>query len=477
MRNNCDNQIYRNHSFSKLRRKNKQEIQNAKFNLENRNQEINDITKYTCKPKNKTIENDNRLHSKYNNIYSKFKQKILQNRHTAHNKVHNNINNFQEESQKINNINNINNYNDNIPQKNAIIRQSKSAFFHNKKEHNHSEDNNDNDYYLCQNCINEHLIEEKRRQREEEYNKRNVPAVFEDKNKYYTEKIIRDKLDKREKNINEAYRTLVKCQRSNMKEKLIRQNENAQNPLNNFNHNYLYENFRKKYAQKQQYMQDNYNKYVNNERPEITKYFNNYINNPNYKAKEFGEYKPKIIDVEDYKKDLSEQINYKINKKRREREEDKINEDKEYLAEMKKIEKENRENALKKQKLKEELIKGNLDIIRAKKENREKLLKEDLKYKEYYMQENIEYKNDLLNEQYKKNKINREFVSENQKNLNRIRRKKEQNKLEKDNYRYVDYSYDPPKEAMDECYKCHKIYPRKLLTKNSTIFGYKKKIN
>ena len=47
MRNNCDNQIYRNHSFSKLRRKNKQEIQNAKFNLENRNQEINDITKYT----------------------------------------------------------------------------------------------------------------------------------------------------------------------------------------------------------------------------------------------------------------------------------------------------------------------------------------------------------------------------------------------------------------------------------------------
>ena len=104
MRNNCDNQIYRNHSFSKLRRKNKQEIQNAKFNLENRNQEINDITKYTCKPKNKTIENDNRLHSKYNNIYSKFKQKILQNRHTAHNKVHNNINNFQEESKKINNI-------------------------------------------------------------------------------------------------------------------------------------------------------------------------------------------------------------------------------------------------------------------------------------------------------------------------------------------------------------------------------------
>ena len=142
---------------------------------------------------------------------------------------------------------------------------------------------------------------------------------------------------------------------------------------------------------------------------------------------------------------------------------------------MKKIEKEKEEKALKKQKIKDELIKGNLDIMREKKEKRDKLLKEEMKYKEYFIRENIEYKNNLLNEQSKKNEINREFVSENQKNLNRIRRKKEQKKFEKDNYRYVDYSYDPPKEPTDKCYECHKIYPRKLLTKNSTIFGYKKK--
>ena len=63
MRNHCDNQLYRNHSFSRFRRKNKQEIQNDRFNLENKNQEIKDITKYSCKNKNTTIENDNRLHS------------------------------------------------------------------------------------------------------------------------------------------------------------------------------------------------------------------------------------------------------------------------------------------------------------------------------------------------------------------------------------------------------------------------------
>ena len=64
---------------------------------------------------------------------------------------------------------------------------------------------------------------------------------------------------------------------------------------------------------------------------------------------------------------------------------------------MQKFEKENEEKALKKQKIKDELIKGNLDLINAKKEKKDKLLKEDMKYKEFYEKEKIEYKNDLLN--------------------------------------------------------------------------------
>ena len=463
MRNNYNTKLNRNHSFGNLRRKHSKEIKTENKEPDYKDVNLNEINNnnYNNYANFRTMENPNPLHSKYNNIYSTYK-------HRFKNKNDINYNNYD---------NNIEENNNNYIHKkiSPIIRPSKSALFHNKNYHNHIEDNYDEDYYLCQNCINERLIEEKLKKKNEVlYNKKTIPGVFEDKNKYYTEKIIKDKLNQREKNIIEAYHTLEKCQELNMKDKLIRENENAPNPLFKQNHNYLYENFRTKYAQKQKYMKDNYNKFKNEERPEITKYFNKYINNPNYKAKEYGEYRPKIIDIENYKKELNDQINDKINKKRKEKEEDKINEDKEYLSEMKKLQKENEEKALKKQKIKDELIKGNLDLIRAKKEKKDKLLKEEMKYKEFFEKEKIEHKNNLLNEQYQKDKINKEFVSENQKNLNRIRRDKEQKKFEKNNYRYVDYSYEPPKEATDKCFACKKIFPKKLLTKNSSIFGYKK---
>jgi hypothetical protein len=153
-----------------------------------------------------------------------------------------------------------------------------------------------------------------------------------------------------------------------------------------------------------------------------------------------------------------------------------LNENREYLAAQEKIKKENEEKALKKQKIKEELIKGNLDIINAKKNKKIKILEEDMKYKQYYEKENQEYNNKLLKEKCKKSKINREFVTENQKNLNIIRRDKEQQKIENNNYRYNDYSYEPKKELTDKCYVCNKVYPKKLLTRNSNIFGYKKRI-
>ena len=460
MKDNYKTEINRNHSFGKLRRKVRKEIQKDNNEPDYQNIKPKEINCYNCESKYNTIENINPLHSKYNNIYSSYKLKT---------KNKSNINNYNTNyNEEFIENNKEQNYSKKIGK---IMRPSKSALFPKKCSHN--EDLCD-DYYLCPNCINERLIEEKKKLNNELNYYNNIPALLEDKNKYYTEKMIKEKLNNRQKKIIEAYRTLEKCQELNTKEKLIKENENAPNPLYKYQHNYSYENFRAKYAQKQKYIKDNYNKYLNKERPEITKYFNNYINNPNYKAKEYGEYKPKIIDVENYKKDLSEQINYKKNKKMKEIEEDKMNEYKGYLAEMKKIEKEREEKALKKQKIKDELIKGNLDLINAKKEKREKLLKEDLKYKEYFEKEKIEYKNDLLNEQFKKDKINRDFISENQKSINRIKRKKEEQKLEKNNYRYIDYTFEPPKEAIDKCHACNKIYPRKLLTKNSSVFGYKK---
>ena len=126
---------------------------------------------------------------------------------------------------------------------------------------------------------------------------------------------------------------------------------------------------------------------------------------------------------------------------------------------------------MKKKKIKEELINGNLEIINEKKEKKGKILREEMKFKEIYEKEKNEFNKDLLQEKYKKNKINEEFVMENKKNLNRIKRDKEQKKLEENNYRYIDYSYEPPTEITDKCYKCHKEYPKKLLTHKKIIFG------
>ena len=145
------------------------------------------------------------------------------------------------------------------------------------------------------------------------------------------------------------------------------------------------------------------------------------------------------------------------------------------MAAIKEIEKEKEDKILKKQRIKDELIKGNLDLINAKKDKKNKILKEEMKYKEYYEKENDEYNNNLMSEKSRRNKINQDFISENQKNLNRIKRDKEQQKFEKNNYRYIDYSYEPPKEIKDRCHKCQKVYPKKLLTKKSVVFGYKKK--
>ena len=63
--------------------------------------------------------------------------------------------------------------------------------------------------------------------------------------------------------------------------------------------------------------------------------------------------------------------------------------------------------------MKEELIKGNLELINSKKLRNKKINEEDLKYRDYYDKEDIKYKNELLREKDKQRKINKEFVVEN----------------------------------------------------------------
>ena len=452
--NHLSNNINDN-NYSNKQQRNSNYILKDNHTINSRPRDI--YTSYQYKLKNKNNSNDY-------NTYNDYDYKDNNNNSNINNNINDNINN---------NINN--NYYYNNKKIKPIVRPSKSAIpnkrncVHNHYKNNESASKDKNNFLLCQNCINERLIEEKRRKNELS-KKSSIPDVFEDKYKNYSENLIREKVLQREKNIKEIYNNLEKWNELNDKDRLIRENENSINPLYQDNHNYLYEKFRKNYENKQKLIKDNFNKFQNNERPEITDYFINYVNNPKYKGIDYGEYKPKIYDIDNYRKDLDEQINYRNNKIKKEKEEDKKRENLNYNSEMKSIEIEKREKEMKKKKMKEELIKGNLELIKTKKQRKEKLNEEDLKYRDIYNKENIEYKNDLLRQKNRQQKLNKEFLMENQKNLGRIKRRKEEQMMEDEKYRYNDYSYEPPKEITAECSNCHKIYPKKLLTSNAYFY-------
>ena len=473
------------HSYGRLRRK----IKNTDLNnIQNDNYFSNNVL-YQDYNKN-NYSNINKRNSKYllkDKFPTNSKCKDI---YTSYNYKNKNDN------KNISNDYNYNNYNENSeindrsrnkttkpivrPSKSAISNQRKCSHCNsNNSDYNYNNNNNycsqnkNDEYLLCQNCINERLIEDKRRQRELS-RKSNAPQIFEDKFKNYSENRIREKVEQRERNIKEIANNLEKWNNLSDKDKLIKENENSINPLYQDNHNYLYEKFRTKYEKKQKLINDNYNKFQNLERPEITDYFRNYVNNPKYTGISYGEYKPKKYDIDNYRKDLDEQINYRNNKIKKEKEEDILRENEQYNSALKNLENENKEKEIKKNKMKEELIKGNLELINSKKLRNQKINEEDLKYRDYYDKENMIYKNELLKEKDKKRKINKEFVIENQKNLSRIRRKKVEEMIENEKYRYNDNSYEPPKEATAECSNCHKIYPRKLLTSNAYFYGNRK---
>ena len=465
--NNNSSQLKRVPSYGRLRRKMKNydlnNFQNDNYTSNNYAYKGRNINNFKNGIKNKSnyiIEDNYPNNSHKKDIYTYYDYKN-RNKNISKDNIEN------EENVNTNNYSN--------RKTKPIIRPSKSAI-PNKRNCNHnnyyqeSTTKGTNEILLCQNCINERLIAEKKRKKELS-RESDIPEVFEDKYKNYSQNLIKEKVLQREKNIKELYNNLEKFNEISDKDKLIKENENSINPLYQNNHNYLYEKFRTNYEKKQKLIKDNFNKFQNPERPEIADYFANYVNNPKYQAIGYGEYKPKKYDINNYRKDLNDQINYRNNKIRREREEDKIRENQQYNSALLNFEKENKEKEMKKRRMKEELIRGNLELINSKKQRKEKLNEEDLRFREYYNKEDMEYQNDLLKERVRQRKINQEFASENQKNLGRIRRRKEEQLIEDGKYRYNDYSYEPPKEVTAECSACHKIYPKKLLTSN--VYFYK----
>ena len=156
-----------------------------------------------------------------------------------------------------------------------------------------------------------------------------------DRNRNYDRNLIDEKRRQREHNTNEAIQNLAKINAGlSNKDKLIQLNENSRNPLNDGMPDYQYQRFQDEYAKRQKMINDNINKYypnMSNERPEIKSYYDNYVYNPNYNNERrnegynksnYGDNVPKDINKREYIKDLEDQINYKNELKRKEKEEE-----------------------------------------------------------------------------------------------------------------------------------------------------------
>ena len=302
--------------------------------------------------------------------------------------------------------------------------------------------------------------------REQDYEKENTNALI-DKNRNYNMDLIDEKRRQREKNINNAYQNLAKINAGmSNKDKLIQLNENSRNPLNEGFPDYQYQKFQDEYNRRQKMINDNINKYypnINNERPEVSSYYQNYVNNPNYdknrnnynniyderdRDREYSPYKNKNYDKKEYLKVLEEQINYKNELKKREKEEDRRRGQRQYEEMQKELKREEQERYLKEQRQKDELIRGNLELINQKNKLKIKELEEKLKYRELYDKQNEDYIRDLERQKIEREKLKEEIYNQNR---NEYEMKQKRKELEKErNRHYYDDNNDYDKKYYDE---------------------------
>ena len=378
----------------------------------------------------------------------------------------------------------------------------------NHSHHNHQNEEqlsvsiSDNDNLICPDCINTVLIEEKQKRDDNDRNYYNSDGLFQDGNRNYERKIIEDKKRQREYNTNEAIQNLAKINAGlSSKDKLIQMNENSRNPLNDGLPDYQYQKFKDNYERRQKMINDNINKFYpksGDERPEIASYYDNYVYNPNYnkdKNKSNRDYNnrnytnnmkdnygPKDVNRQEYIKSLEDQINQKNEMKRREKEEDRRRAQQQYEEMRKEMKKEEEEKYLREQKLRDEMIKANKDLIDQKNRMKMKELEEKLKYRDYYDRKNEEYQKELKNKELENQRRKNDIYNDNKNEYeNRKRMKEQENRkyYNTDNNNYNDnneqQNQNKKNEKMGRCCRCHRVFPRRLLTINRYFYKENRK--
>ena len=353
----------------------------------------------------------------------------------------------------------------------------------------------ENDNLICPNCINNVLIEEKQKRNEKDKENNNSNGYFQDYNKNYEKDLIDERRRKREYNTNEAIKNLAKINADlNSKDRLIQENENSRNPFEGGN-DYKYQRFQDNYNRKQKMIDDNIDKYFPNkgiENPNIDSYYDNYVYNNNnknnninkdsgYKNGINGDNYEKDKKKEEYIKSLEDQINYKNELKKKEREAEKRREQEQYENMQREIKREQEEKFLKEQKQKKELLEANMELINQKNKQKMKELEDKQKYREYYDRENEEYQKELAKKQLEKEKMRNEMYNENRSEYENKKRFKEQERNNDDNNNNqdkIDFNCQNKcnvKERMGRCCRCQRVFPRKMLTINRYFYKENRK--
>ena len=167
----------------------------------------------------------------------------------------------------------------------------------------------------------------------------------------------------------------------------------------------------------------------------------------------------------------------KDNRKRYETEEENREAQRQYNKIQRQIEEDNRNNALKIQQQKDDLLRGNLKLIEEKKRRQ---MEEENEKRLYKNAIDRQYEIDKQNEENKlrsKQKQMNDLLNENLNNINMEKNRKLREKEEEEKYRYNDKAFAHEHELMGRCCKCHRIFPRRLLTVNQHFYRDNRKRN
>jgi len=426
------------------------------INQNNQPQQFNTQQNFSRNPYNSNINyNYNYTNNSYNdnNNYNPTQFQTQSNINTNYRR-NNSYNNKNLSSANYNNYNNnYNNYN-NLPPNNL----------YNYDEYIISDEDN----LVCPNCVNESLSKAKKQREQAEFNYNNqLTPGYGDNLRGISQKYYDERVKQRQLNQLEAANNLNAFE-NREKENLIRINENSNNILRNPDYKLI--NFHNKFDEKERYINDNIDKFTNKERPEIQAYYNAYVNNPNYKPMNYGDYIQPNINLERYRQELMKQIELKNRKKLEEEERENKAAQAQYEQIQKQINDDLRLQQIREQQQKDELLRANLVLANEKRKRKLLEEEEDKKYKQQmdnlYLREKENEQNRLKYEQFKKDELLKSNLNNIQLYKNRLQKEKE----EDDKYRYVDSSFWKYHEKMGRCCKCHKIFPRKILSINQYFY-------